>query len=99
MVEAPDVVEVEGDEAENGEVEEDFPSRDQAAITVQGFTPIVPFRWRDRREDACERVASTQFICKEYSNVENPCSSWHLFPLQLGGEIIVDVEYDEYFCS
>lgn len=37
----PEVVEVEGDEAEDGDVEEDLPAREEAAVAVDPCCPAV----------------------------------------------------------
>ena len=100
----PVVVDIEGYEAEDSEVEEDFPAWHDAAVVVEPFTP-AHFQSVLVKLEVCGAhkllqyllepgvfVSIGQLVGEEHTDVECPRSSNNILSRQLRGNAVVQVK-------
>lgn len=77
----PDVVEVEGDESEDGDVKENLPAREKTAIAVDRRcqTCRIGGSVEDQSRDISQLISVTEFVGEEDSNVKDPSGNSSMF--------------------
>ena len=97
--EAPVVVQVEADKAEDGEVEEHLPARVQSPVAVEPRAPVhegrldaVHGRGREVFRNGSEAVSLAELVGREQEDVEHPRRHGHVSPGKRRRDLVVDVE-------
>lgn len=97
----PKVVEVEGDETEDGDVEKDFPARDETAVAVEMGTPVRgrlatssggSFGRKEEGGEVGKTIAFAQLVCEEDADVENPGGPAGVSSGESGGDLVIESE-------
>lgn len=84
-VETPVVVKVETDQTQYREVEQNVPTRYEAAIAVKSVAEVSGWctllgqcRRKEGIEDGGVVIAMPQFVCKQNTKIEDPCCTWNV---------------------
>jgi hypothetical protein len=104
-VQAPEVVEVEANEAEDGDVEEDLPAAHDAAVAVEPLAQLDQERLARHEvggpvpgEEAChiaELEPLAQFVGKQDADSKRPCYWRDILLGQICRELVVDGQDEE----